>query len=58
MLEKISRFKADFIILLSFCHIVKYLDAMLKNKNLYLISSEWNDQVKIFFIDANPSFID
>ena len=58
MLEKISRFTANFIILLSICHIVKYMDTLLKNKNLYLISSEWNDQVKIFFIDANPSFID
>ena len=58
MLEKISRFTADFIILLSICHNVKYIDALLKNKNLYLISSEWNDQVKIFFIYANPSFID
>ena len=57
MLEKISRFTADFIILLSICHNVKYIDALLKNKNLYLISSERNGQVKIFFY-GNPSFID
>lgn len=53
MLDKISRFTADFIILLSICHNVKYIDALLKNKNLYLISSEWNEEVKIFHLSES-----